>query len=64
MHGKDDKFGRNEGKNHLDSLCLNGSIILKWVLRTQRGSEPCIYLTHDWEYWWALVNMEINLWVP
>jgi hypothetical protein len=38
--------------------------MLKWVLRTQRGREPCIYLTHDWEYWWALVNMEINLWVP
>jgi hypothetical protein len=45
MHGRDYKFVRTEGKYHLDGLCINRSAILKWVLMTQHGREPCIYVS-------------------
>jgi hypothetical protein len=34
------------------------------VLKTQYGRKPYIHLPLDWEYWWALENMEMNLLVP
>jgi hypothetical protein len=43
---------------------MNGRIILKWIINTQCGSKHCIHLVFDWDYWWDVLNMEINLWVP
>jgi hypothetical protein len=43
---------------------MNARVILKWIINTQCGSEYCIHLAFDWDYWWTVLNMEMNLWVP
>jgi hypothetical protein len=51
-----------KGRDHLDGLGINWRIILRCMLKTQCGREPCIHVAHDWDYLWALVNTEMNLW--
>jgi hypothetical protein len=55
--------GSTEAKDHLEDLGVAGNIVLKWVLRKQKGR---VWTGFSWlsigdrEKWRALVNMVIN----
>jgi hypothetical protein len=49
------------GRDHLEDLDVNGSIILRRILRKLDGSMGWIDVAQDRDRWWALVNVVINL---
>jgi hypothetical protein len=53
-----------EGKSHLADLDIDFRIILKWIFRRWDGSMDWIYLVHDWDRWWDLVNAVVDIRFP
>ena len=51
-------------RDHLESLGVNGKIILKCIFRKWEGGMDWINLAEDRYRWWALVNILTNLLVP
>jgi hypothetical protein len=49
-------MGRPEGTNYLEDLGLDGSIILKWILKKEDGNVGCTGLAKYRYKWRALVN--------
>jgi hypothetical protein len=50
--------------DHLGDPGIDGSIILKWILKKWGGSMDWIELAQDRDMWRALVNTVMNLGVP
>jgi hypothetical protein len=55
-------WGNLEGKNHLEDLVVNGSIILKCIYRNIMGSFDRIRLAQDKDVFRASVTLITNLW--
>jgi len=51
-------------RDHLESLGVNGKIILKCIFRKWEGGMDWINLAEDRYRWWALVNVLMNHLVP
>jgi len=51
--------GKPEGKRPLIRLGIDGRIILKWISENRVGG--CINLTENRDWWWAVVNIIMNL---
>jgi hypothetical protein len=43
---------------------IDGRIILKWIFERLDGGMDWINLAQDRGWWWALVNVVMNLQVP
>jgi hypothetical protein len=42
--------------DHLEELSIDGSIILKWIFKSEMIGMEWIALAQDWERWWAFLN--------
>jgi len=51
-------------RNHLEYPGVDRRIIFRWSSGSGMGSMDQIYLAQDKDRWRALVNVEMNLWVP
>jgi hypothetical protein len=51
-------------RDHLENLCLDGRIILKWFFRKLGGGMDWIALVQDRDRWQALVKAVMNIRVP
>ena len=56
--------GKPEGKSHLEDPGIDRRIILRWIFREWVWGMDYIELAQDSDRWQALVNAEINPWVP
>jgi hypothetical protein len=46
----------------LEDLGIDERMILKWIFnKWNQGGMDCIYLAHNRDRWWALVNTMMNL---
>jgi hypothetical protein len=45
------------------TLGVDGSVILKWIIKKWDGGAWSLDLAEDRDKWWALVNAVMNLWV-
>lgn len=48
----------------LNSLGKIWSLIIQCIFKTQRGRKTCIHLNHGWDCSWAVLNLEMYVWVP
>jgi hypothetical protein len=70
MHVGDEKciqnfVGNPEGRYHLEDLGIDRSVMLKLILwKMGFGGVDWIHLAQDKDWWCALVNTVMNLWVP
>ena len=48
-------------RKHLEDLCIDGKMILKWIFEKWFGSMDWIDLTQDRDRWRVLVNAVVNL---
>jgi hypothetical protein len=54
-----------KGTDHLKDLGIDGRILLKWILGgIWLEGVDWIHLAQDRDWWWALVNTVMNIWVP
>ena len=51
-------------RDHLEDPCVDGRIILKWILENRMGDVEWTDLSQDRDKWRALVNTLMNLWIP
>jgi hypothetical protein len=56
-------FLRTEGKFQYDRADMHGRVISKWIKNTRYQKKSSIHLAHDWDHWWARMDVEMNLWV-
>jgi hypothetical protein len=57
--------GKPDGRNHLEDVGIDGSIILKWIFKEwDGGGIDWIDLAQDRDRWRAVVNAVMNLWFP
>jgi hypothetical protein len=57
-------WGNLRERDHLEVLGVDGRIILKLFLNKWDGGIDWIYLVHDRDRWWSVVNAVINLRFP
>jgi hypothetical protein len=51
-------------RDHLDELGMKGRITLKYTFEKWDGDMDWFDSAHDRDWWLALVNTLMNLWVP
>ena len=48
-------------RDHLEDPCVDGRIILKWILKKRGGGIGWIDLVQDRDNWWTLLDAVMNL---
>jgi hypothetical protein len=50
-----------KGRDHSDGLGVDGSIILRWILRIGYEDMDWVHVAQNKDKWWNLVNTIMNL---
>ena len=45
----------------MENLHIDGRMIVKWTNTSRIGGRRVHNMIHDWDKWWAAVNMEMTL---